>query len=393
MSLFIGNNTTEKVLHLYNGSSNIEENVFSGTSFHSSLPYYTFNSVHRFLPSGAPYNASLNAVWAEKQNYTISTGSIPTGDFSVVLRGMYNGVLYTFPTSIGEGVVTSIQAIYYGSPLANSPAFRLSTLTSGFTARAAFSSSIVAFPIATFDYIDVYLFNESITPITASDISISKNDISINGASLTSKIYTHFMSSISDRVNDYDTIIPIPSGGTLTALTYSRSTDNLTHTANGQYSLIQLINSYQYPVSSVALTSNPNIISVNKNFINIPLFNANTKFKSAVTNLPRFRILSYGQAGQAGQTTLISTMVISSIFQDGSILLNALLSKSGFYTLKDMFCVIPIIAGRRVTIITSDKYYIFGEISSTLNRINFYIYATSNITLITNIDCDVYSLS
>lgn len=394
MSLYIGNNGSEKVLHIYDGSSNIEKNIINGTSFHSSLPYYTLNSIHRFVPSGTPYVVASGNVWGEKQNYVISTGSIPSGDFSTIIRGSYQGTIYTFPTSAGEGYFSGLQAIYAGNPLANCPAFRLDSLTSGFTARAQYApNNIVLFSIATFDYIDVYLFNELITPMPSLDIRISNDNILINGVSILSKIYAHFMTSIDDRANDYDTIIPIPRGGTYRALTYATSTNNLSHASNGEYALIQLINSYPYSATAVNVTSAPSSIAVIRNNINMPLFKDNIKFKSSISALPQFRILSYGQSMYGGATTLLSTMYFNSTFQNGTLLFNILVSKSGFATIKDILCIVPIIAGRRVTIITSYYWYIFGEISASANSINFYVYSGVNNSFITNIDVNVYTLS
>lgn len=124
MSIYIGNNGSEKILHIYDGDTNVRTDNFSGTSFHSSLPYIKLHSIHRFYPSGGEINASQGVVSAYKMNYVSST-SIPSGEYSIIICGMQNnGTRYTFPTSHGDGYYSNIAGSYWRFSC-QCPAFRL----------------------------------------------------------------------------------------------------------------------------------------------------------------------------------------------------------------------------------------------------------------------------
>lgn len=391
MGIFIGDNATEKVLHVYNGTSTIKRDNFSGTAFHSSLPYSNIVSIHRFTPSGSPYIvADSYNFWAEKQNYTTDT-AIPTGDHSIIVRGSISGVIYTFPTQIGVPDIADIQAVYFGNPVTNGPALCLTSLSSGFTARSWFRhSSYTTFPIQTFDFIDVYVFTQTIEPITASDIRISNSEFTVNSENVFDKRFVHMMGSLSDRINDYDTIIPISTSGTGIVSSFSTSTSNLNHTTSGTVHYIQIINGYDYPVDSVTMQSNPSSIGTVKNGNNVISFTESTPIRTTYTAMSDFRVIHYGETTS---TKLLRSMAFTA-YDNQTLVFHALFTKNGFTTLKDTFIPLPSTAGSSFVLMGSYKYYIKGVVNASRTAVDFYVIELGFgwATFVTDIDVSVYEL-
>jgi len=396
MSLYIGSNGGEKILHIYNNSSNIEKNIFSGTSFHSSLPYLIFRSIHTFTPTGVNSSGGNNYITWEKKGFSTSN-PLPSGNFSVILRGYYNDIIYTFPTTIGDGYINGVEGWHYGHPATAAPCFHLSDTSNGYSIRCDVhygqAGDAPYFEVALFDKIDILVLDPSIVPIIPTSVKITNKELLVNNSSILGSQYIHYMTSLTDRINDYDTIIPIPIGGTNTRAAYTKTTSNLTHSVvNGTMSYIQIINSYNYPVTNVILTSKPAKISVLKNAKIIDQFREDIKYRTSIINLPTKHLVTSGTTFAQGTTYLGTVTFTPKAVQTLVITLDSTKSPFNFYY--NLLSVIDIISGNKVTVFIHPLIYTYGIVSSSLDSISFYNSAPfQDVVAYGDIDATMYLLN
>lgn len=298
MSLYIGNNGSEKVLHIYNGSTGAESNVFSGTSFHSSLPYFSVVKKINFTNIG--YDVFLGK---RRQNFSASIQIPPASQYDKILIRMntVDGKFIFFPlaeTHLFPNTYNDHYRIFVGDVLSRL-GWTFTSASTGFLYSYISQSSSVYFNLANVLDITVYFITNELTQ-SASDIKISSSIFKINGIDVFNKYYMYPLSSIADKINSYDEVIAIPVGGygaSKAMLNYVSTYDFSTFTStypepgggtqyavNCDYILIQLINSYDYPITSVQLSSNPSSISVVKNNISITEFVASMYMRASITN-------------------------------------------------------------------------------------------------------------
>ena len=332
MSIYIGNNGSEKILHIYDGDTNVRTDNFSGTSFHSSLPYIMTADRYVFYPNGSvPCSGSYNsaATWTSA-GYTCST-PIPADPSNIIFTvciGYVGSDRYFFPSTRGA---TRCAGEAYGNSSGGTPAFVVSGATTGYVYQfnsAAFWGP-AGYPLVSFSKIEIIYFKYFTAGNIASDINISRSDISINGISIFNNSYVHFMSSISDRINDYDDIIAIPvgannvvqNGAYILQPNWVTSSSNISFTSGisgGQYKLIQIINSYPHAKTSVEINGQLSTISVLKNGIMLPQFKGASAYKTYINGSFSYtKIISAGQqfsyysSGYANY--LVATIPISAV--------------------------------------------------------------------------------
>lgn len=356
MSIYIGDNTTEKVLHVYDGSTSVEKDNFSGTSFHSSLPYFTVKSRHRFTyNSTTPYSGTSGKWTWNSKGYTTTDEITTTTDFSIAI-GYLNGTRYFFPAAAGVGVrfgTQYIPGLMYGNPFSNEPCFRISSGTTGYTATISNPSLLPAYPNLIFDYIDIIIF-ENVNEVIASDILINNSEISVNGNNVFDKEYLHFMDDINDTINDVDDIIAIPYGGSTFSYgevvlksNYVTSTGPTTFVNNraGGHILLQVINSYDFPISSVYINSVNSTIGVVKNSVEIPIFNADSYFKTSYVPVAETLIVASGWTASANGTYFLKSVSID-LSSGGTIMMSTRIGNTAYGTEARILTVSPAINGK-----------------------------------------------
>ena len=307
MSLYIGNNGTQKVAHIYNGSTGIEKNPFSGTSFHSSLPYLKIKSRHVFTYNGTtPYslNQTYNAYNSKGYVTTTPIENINNGFCFVIGYIGSKRVFFPYSAGTGEAISTmSIPGSFFGNPCSSEPAFCLTSATTGYTGTITFRKDLL--PLYTeliYDHIDVIILDTAVhTPAT--DIIISNSELSINGNPVFDTTYLHFCATLENRTNTIDEVIAIPYGAyyfTVVSngiLKPNYVTENggvyTNNVSGGAYTLVQLINSNPM-VAPTSISIDKNSISATKNGINTPYFNAATNFKANVVKYPEFLVVGSG---------------------------------------------------------------------------------------------------
>lgn len=393
MSLYIGNNGSEKILHIYDSSSNVEKTPFSGTSFHSSLPYITVRNRYTFYPNGTiPYsgNEGVARTWTSR-GYT-SAAPLPsdfgTSPFSVCI-GHVGSERYFMPATKGLSLPDGGDG--YGNAWGGNQSFMINSSTTGYIFYNEWTQNYGAQhiyygpasqPLVVFDRVEVIIFNAyGDTPI-ANDISITNNDIIINGSSIFSRTYVHFMTTIDDRLNDFDDIIAIPygsayseyNGSSFVTPNWVSSSSNLSfaNKGSGGYFLMQLINSYPYPKSNMQLDGVDGTISVVKNNIPIVQFKYDTVFMTKInTIIPKTQIVAAGVHYSFWDTgrinVLVKTINISATASD--IIYLSIETSNVTYPIP-VACVTK--AGNTVYLASSDKYmYVYCTVSTT--SINVYV--------------------
>lgn len=297
MSLYIGNNGTEKVLHIYNGSPNIEKNVFSGTAFHSSLPYFSVVAKITFS-----FQPGITSPLYKGGVYSSSIAIPSEGQYDKILIKMTNtsGVSLFFPmaeTHMFPDTVGDDSRIFIGD-VVSTMAFTFTSSTSGifYTENTSATSShnpyfnnFNTIPYATFYFISNKL---SISP---SSINISRSGFTVNNSDVLSRMYLYPLTDINSRVNLYDEVIAIPTGGwagsksrlnyvsTTDDITFTNSEQDPTYSVNSGYLLFQVLNSYNYPISSIDISSKPASISVVKNNISMLMFTETMQMRASIT--------------------------------------------------------------------------------------------------------------
>lgn len=384
MSIYIGNNSTEKVFHLYDGSTTIEKVPFSGTSFHSSLPYFRVVSRHRFTYNGTtPYAGTIGSTYSYTSRGYATTNPLPSTSVPYVIVGVKDGVTYFFPTAASGSPY--FPAYTAGNSAANVPSFGLTSTSVGFTASS--NSAIFShFSVLVYDYIDVLVIGSQLN-ITPSDIVIDNSDIVINGDSIFDNEYIHELSTIGDRLNNYDLILAIPSGGTdiytdagnIYRPNYVTSSDMVSFTNNvsgGSYSLHQIINSASGDISGVRISSENNTISVVKNGVEHVLFDGSAVFKTLITNYSSIKIISSGQIATFSGSFLVKTLNINIANGDNLIVMYY---TSGANPRSDAANLENISNGKTFIVYTAffGFGYIKGVCDTINNQINFYWVVTN----------------
>lgn len=311
MSIYIGNNGTEKVLHLYNDQAAIATNG-SSTSFHSSMPYMKVINIHRFTQNGTvPYSEAGGFTTV---GYSSST-AVPVNSNCLVV-GYDAGTRYFFQAQIDSPDWYALPDVAtFGNIGSTGLCFGLVNTTTGFC-----GSEIDLPSKLYFEYIDVYEVSEIITT-SATDIRIDSSGLYINGTNVlgSNNKYLAFIDNLEGRVNDYDTILAIPysndtNPNSTAGGNFVTSTSNLSYVnqrPNGGHTLVQLINSYPFPLTSVALDSAAGKGSIGcvKNGISFPLFSANTHLFTATQTVVDHLAIPINTTIGSG-VTLVSTLYI-----------------------------------------------------------------------------------
>lgn len=372
MSLYLGVSGTEKVLHIYNNDSSVRKDNFSGTSFHSSMPYLTVNSVHHFTNSGTiPY---ANSAFTSRR-YT-STTIVPLGGYLVAV-GVIGTTRYFFPQDSGDTYWTVVPDVTtFGNVNSRGINFGIDSSTTGFVGRySSYPSAVLDF-----DYVDVYVLDDIIDANVATDVLINNTTISVNGVSITSKIYLVFLESITSRVNDYDTILAIPHTSIahpdLTGSNYVTSVGNLSYTGSiesNNYQLVQLVNSYAYPVTSVSIIGNSvsgvSSIGVTKNNMLLPMFVSSIQYYTAtLSNISHIAVPLNFRTDDRG---VYQTSTLSINIPVGSIV------SLGFYLEGFQYKNFsPIRVYQGIVSVFYDGYYVtcYAVFDPSTSTIRFYVY-------------------
>lgn len=337
MSIFIGSNGSEKILHLYDGSQNIELAKTLGTSFHSSLPY--FKSTGRVTYTRNYAKATLTCFYnpTEKLECVFYKADVPAPALysKIIIVGYVGATRYFFPNSSeymeddycylglrgsGFGSIYGLKAMYEPSDYIQIPD-QIKTLS-------YLTNNTNDIGVREFDKIEVIYFDTTMETIVPSDVSISKSDITVNGSSIFAPKFVHFMNTLADRINDYDEILAIPYGINGSIINYISSVNNLSYSntqLNGSMRYLQLLNTGAGAITSVSLDTTNSRISVVKNGIERNQFIASTRFKTNLTLFPEILWCSYGQRTGAvnyqysigaslGDTVLVESRLVHPTF-------------------------------------------------------------------------------
>lgn len=374
MSIFIGSNGNNKVLHLYNGSTNIEPNVFSGTSFHSGLPYYTLLDTVVFSYTGVSDTPMDTALITINRSYYSASKAITYTNSPCLFVGLKDGVRYFFPTTQGSGAYDAVTGIHTGSVFGQCPTIQLQSTTTAMVSTLRETDRNNLFPFTIWDSITMYVFSDSISEMLNNSVEIDRTDIKINGTSIFTAQYLHFMNSMSDRMNDYDTILAFPSGGVTNNfahhLNYVTSPNNITciPAISGQpYQLVQLLNSYAYPIQSTSLLSSNSTISVVKNGISLKQFDGNASFKTLNSIGGVFLAIPAGIVWPNGN--VVSSQPTGGALGDTMyIKISGTFSPALYVTPRASVILSP---GTSIVVITSHYVSIYGVISADCSVINW----------------------
>jgi len=353
MSIYIGNNGSNKVLHIYNGSSNIEKNNFSGTSFHSSMPYLVLSSIHRFTQNGTtPYS---NPVFTSVGYST--TNPLPPmaldGSTMVLAVGVIGSTRYFFPSASCSPYWAAVpqNVTTFGNINTTGINFAVVNNSTGFCGRYSTYPSDTMY----FDYIDLYVIND-INTVSPSDISITSSDIKINNSSIFEPKYCVFLDSLSMAPNTYDTILAIPYA---TSSLWQYGGNYVTSTSNTQYSdvfsngghyYIQILNSYNYPVQSTIISANSteSYIGNKRNNIETKLFSSLNSFYTSTLVYGQYLLVPQGTKIYDNNVHLISTINVN--IDDGNII------NFGMYKTTNLF-----VNFTTFKITNGAVYYIYSE--------------------------------
>jgi hypothetical protein len=229
MYLGPNSNNSEKVLHLYSGSSSVEKEPFSGTNFHSSTPYTRI--IGRYLYQYSSYASPFS-------RFLLDTGiSTPIPSTVLASRAPSIAIGYTYSISNNSWqrvVFSGGNSRWHSSILSSGPAV---TIYGGF-----FGNNVQGYPSIYlrpegyvevrndfgFNYIELIYFDDLQTLPTSNSVSISDKELKINGVNLlggknlknqNTTRYLHFLGTDpNNRINDVDEIIPIPTGQALPAV-------------------------------------------------------------------------------------------------------------------------------------------------------------------------------
>ncbi|MCI4437279.1 MAG: hypothetical protein JHC33_10780 [Ignisphaera sp.] len=360
MSMYVGSNGSQKVLHIYNDSPNIEKSNFSGTSFHSSLPYFRVDKVHRFTQNGTtPYQNYYYTSRGYSCNTIIDLKS------NILCVGTIGNTKYFFPTSIGNLESSfPINTTFGGLFNQYSISFGLSSQSSGYVAISkTWGGNLV------YDHIDLYQISFNPINISSNEVIVNNKDITVNGSSIFSNMFLMPLKTINDRVNDYDIIFPVPNNlvhvGFYYHQSYTRTVNNSEIITDGGYSLFQLIGSYNAPITGVELT--PTSISVIKNGFHLKQFDAGKHFLTQVSNSVSSLIIAAGVRKNSQTINFLTSIAIP--YAPGGKLIASMTAYS--YIAYDS-CIIDIVAGKKFPVFYSPKNNVFGIISNDLRSILFY---------------------
>jgi len=368
MSVYVGANGTEKILHLYEGSTTVVKTNVAGTSFHSSMPYMKVSSIHRFTADGTvPYNAA----GLTTKGYA-STTSVPLNSNCLVV-GFDAGTRYFFQAQIDSpDWVVLPDTTTFGNVGAKGLCFGLDAQNGGYTASEdALPSKLV------FEYIDVYVI-DNVVEAPASEVKIDSTGIYINGSNVLTNQYVAFIDNLAGRVNDYDTILAIPHSNDIDPNStaggnFVTSTDNLTYTnqrTTGGHTLIQLINSYDFALQGVSFKSIGGVeaIGCRKNNVVFDLFSTNSHFFTATSSVTDHLVVAAHTAINLG-TTLMSTLTVSlAVGQTLNVSVNI---PSLTYTFK-AFGNVPVVNGAKIMFRAAWEFFMYYVID-TAGTIKFYV--------------------
>lgn len=382
MSIFLGKTSSNsKVLHIYSGSTDIEENVFSGTSFHSSLPYMRFVDKIRFTRVTALQVIDIGTYSVARCDFQ-STIPMPSTKYLSVFAGVKDGVRYFFPTSMSSSGMDYAEGVYAGAIFYECPAIGFVSDTYLVVQGIKEDAVNNFYNPLDFDYIDVYLFENNIAPISSNEVLVSKNLISVNGNDILSNKYVHVFTDIAQRLNDYDEIIGLPYGGYLVNnvqfyANIVRSTSNTSFTLDGTEGgivYIQLINSYPFDPTAIELRSNENAIVVTKNNITMNLFKTTSDMKFKTIDIPDFVMAVYGDPAN-----FIKTYNIGTTLNDVMIVR---FDFGLFWTMTNGWAIVHAIDGVKQPLLVSSNssiYLTFSNNGTTFSITSTNLYPTSTI--------------
>lgn len=202
MSLYIGNNGSEKVLHIYDGSPNIEKVPFSGTVFHSSLPYLKLNGKKLFYKNG---NVAIDNAYMYHQKYISSDGTDfeDSAVFFVGIKG--TSKVYFNPSMMNIEDSSYTTKNFFHNSIGNIGIVNKDTID----VFLPTSYTTVSQAGRTYDYdvIEMYSYDYTgISPIST-DVDMSNSGVFINGLNIFQSGYLTYETSVSNLPNALDDIL------------------------------------------------------------------------------------------------------------------------------------------------------------------------------------------